>query len=99
MLARYQVLDTQGFPFDESGQRSQHNAHWLLVKLSENCGILSSSLSIVGIDNCSKEPVVGGGFADIFWASYQGEDVALKRLRDFQAHQKREIIHRVRFAT
>ena len=39
--------------------------------------------------------MAGGGFADIFRASYRGEDVALKRLRDFQVHQRREIIHRV----
>ena len=90
-----QVIDRQGFPYDDDGQRSRHRAHRLLVKLSQNCGILPSFLSIIGIENCGKEPVAGGGFADIFRASYQGEDVALKRLRDFQVHQQREIIHRV----
>jgi len=91
----YQVIDKQGFPLDNDGQRSRHNAHRLLVKLSENCGILPSYLSIVEVDNCGQEPVGGGGFSDIFKASYRGEDVALKRLRDFQIHRQRETIHRV----
>src|SRR5882762_3206991 len=99
MLESRQIIDNQGFPSDESGQRSRHSARRLLVKLSENCGILPSSLSIVGIRNCGKDPVAGGGFADIFQASYQGKDVALKRLRYFQAHQQREKIHRVHTAT
>ena len=85
----------RGFSLDGDGQAFRNNAHRLFVKLSENCGILPSSLSIVGVDNCGKEPVTGGGFADIFRASYQGKDVALKRLRDFQVYQQREIIHRV----
>lgn len=31
-----------------------------------------------------KTPVNGGGFADIFLASYKGRLVALKRLRNFK---------------
>jgi hypothetical protein len=94
-MQSFQAIDKQAFPFNNDGQRSRHSAHRLLVKLSENCGILPPILSITGIENCSKEPVAGGGFADIFRASYRGEDVALKRLRDFQVHQQREMIHRV----
>jgi len=33
-----------------------------LVKLSENCGILRSYLSIVEVDNCGQEPVGGAVF-------------------------------------
>jgi hypothetical protein len=95
LIQSSQAIDKQAFPFNDDSQRSRHSAHRLLVKLSENCGILPSILSIAGIENCSKEPVAGGGFADIFRASYRGEDVALKRLRDFQVHQQREMIHRV----
>jgi hypothetical protein len=68
--------------------------HRLVVKLAENCGILPPALSITGVQNCSKDLVAGGGFADIFQASYKGKDVALKCLRCFD-DQQRGKIHRV----
>lgn len=79
------------FRVDGDGPKARR----LLVKLSEMCGILPSSLSITGVENCSQEPVAGGGFADIFLASYQGKHVALKCLRDFHIHQGRELIYKV----
>lgn len=90
------MIDKKGFSFDGEGEKHRRNAYKYLVKLSESCGILPPTLSLSGIANCGKEPVNGGGFADIFRASYHGEDVALKRLREFQVHQTRERVHRVR---
>ena len=77
------------------GQKQRQNAYKFLVKLSENCGILPPTLGIDGITDCGREPVNGGGFADIFRASFRGEEVALKRLRDFQVQQERKLVHRV----
>ena len=90
-----QVIDNRGFSFDDDGQTFRHSAHKLLVKLSENCGILPPALSVTGIQNYADHPTAGGGFADIFLANYQGKQVALKRLRNFQV-QSREGTHRVR---
>lgn len=94
-----QVLEMKGVSARFDRQKSWYNARRLLVKLSENGGILPPSLTITGVENCEKEPVAGGGFADIFRASYKGEVVALKRLRDFQIHQERQVVHRVRYTT
>ncbi|KAF8212600.1 kinase-like domain-containing protein [Mycena galopus ATCC 62051] len=63
---------------------TQLDARRLLVKLSEACDSLPSSLTIRGIDNKSANPISGGGFADIYEAQYEGHRVALKRLRSFQ---------------
>lgn len=91
-----QMVDKKGFSFDLGGLKEKQKVHKFLVKLSENCGILPPILSVSGIVDCSKEPVNGGGFADIFRASFHGEEVALKRLRDFQVHHERERVRRVR---
>lgn len=92
------MIDQKGFASDLSGLKQKQKIHRFLVKLSENCGILPPTLSVSGIINCSREPVNGGGFADIFRASFHGEEVALKRLRDFQVHHERERVRRVRFS-
>ncbi len=39
---------------------------------------------IKGVQLQDRDPVAGGGFADIFRASYNGQLVALKRLRNFR---------------
>lgn len=83
------------FPLDVEGSRSRQDAHRLLVKLSKKCGILPASLAITGIKDYSQNPVAGGHFADILPASYQGEDVVLKRLREYNVPQQRELIHKV----
>lgn len=83
------------FRLHDDDSKTQRDARRLLVKLSEKCGILPSSLSITGVDNCSQEPVAGGGFADIYLASYKGKRVALKCLRDFHIYHERELIHKV----
>lgn len=65
------------------------------MKLCKRCGMLPPSLNVTGITGCSKEPLAGGGFADIFRASYQAKAVALKRLREFQVGPEREKIRKV----
>jgi hypothetical protein len=56
---------------------------------------MPSSLFISGVKLLEKDPVVGGGFADIFKASYDGQAVALKRLRFFQTSQDLQGIYKV----
>jgi hypothetical protein len=88
-------LDNYTSLFDGDEETSKRKAHRLVVKLSENCGLLPASINITGVTDCGKEPVSGGGFADVFQATYQGKRVALKRLRDFQMNQQRQKNHRV----
>ncbi|KAJ7148716.1 kinase-like domain-containing protein [Mycena crocata] len=64
---------------------AQLDACRLLVRLSEACHLLPSSLALSGVDEKSPNPLFGGTFGDIYTAQYQGELVALKRLRIFQA--------------
>lgn len=56
----------------------------LLIKLSREARILPSSLFLIGVKCRVRESVNGGAFADIYRASYNGEPVALKRLRVFR---------------
>lgn len=80
--------------FDLDGQKQRQSAYKFLIKLSVHCGILPPNLNISGVYDCEQDPITGGGFADIFRASYRGEHVALKRLREFE-YQERNLIHRV----
>jgi hypothetical protein len=57
--------------------------------------MLPPSLIIHGVQDCSKDNVSGGGFADVFRAMYDGKVVALKRLRDYHLNRQREKTHRV----
>ncbi|KAJ7078489.1 kinase-like domain-containing protein [Mycena epipterygia] len=63
---------------------AQLDARRLIVKLSEVCDLLPSSLAIHGVEHRTVNPVFGGTFGDIFGAQYEGNFVALKRLRFFQ---------------
>lgn len=56
----------------------------LLVKLSKASGQLPPSLLLRGVVCSDRDSVAGGGFADIFRATYNDQPVALKRLRAFQ---------------
>ncbi|KAJ7170995.1 kinase-like domain-containing protein [Mycena filopes] len=60
------------------------DARRLIVQLSEVSDLLPSVLGIHGVDNV-KPTALGGAFGDIYTADYQGQHVALKRLRFFQA--------------
>jgi hypothetical protein len=67
------------------------------VQLSEVSDLLPSSLNIGGVQLTSSMPLAGGNFGDIYTAQYQGEVVALKRLRLFQAESDASVhIRKVR---
>ncbi|KAJ6468974.1 hypothetical protein DFH09DRAFT_955405, partial [Mycena vulgaris] len=59
-------------------------ARRLILKLSEACDKLPSSLFITGVTQHDEHVAFGGGFGDIYRASYDGKTVALKRIRNFQ---------------
>lgn len=63
---------------------AQLDARRLIVRLSEACDLLPSSLAIDGVEDTSLHPLFGGTFGDIYKAQFQGNHVALKRLRLFQ---------------
>jgi hypothetical protein len=65
------------------------------MKLCEHCDKLPTSLFITGAERMDIDAVFGGGFADIFRASHNGEVVALKRLRIFLKDNERQKLHRV----
>ncbi|KAJ7609200.1 kinase-like domain-containing protein [Mycena polygramma] len=46
---------------------------------------LPSSLFISGVNDCDEHPTFGGGFGDVYRASYRSQTVALKRIRTFTA--------------
>ena len=94
-ICSLQVLDKYPSDFDGNNELCRQKAHRLAVRLSVECGILPQSLVINGVEDCSKDNISGGGFADVFRATYDGKAVALKRLRDYHLNQ-REKIHRVR---
>ena len=51
------------------------------MALSRKTKTLPKSLYLSGIDLKEKDPRILGGNADIFYALYKGQPVALKRLR------------------
>ncbi|KAF7373176.1 Kinase-like protein [Mycena sanguinolenta] len=63
----------------------EHNrmARRIIRKLSASSDRLPSSLFIVGIKGRDEHPTFGGGFGDIYRASYGDQRVALKRMRHF----------------
>ncbi|KAJ7233323.1 kinase-like domain-containing protein [Mycena rebaudengoi] len=65
-------------------QEHTSKARKILLQLSEACDKLPSSLFITGVTERDQEPTFGGGFGDIYRASYAGKTVALKHMRTFQ---------------
>ncbi|KAJ7266635.1 kinase-like domain-containing protein [Mycena rebaudengoi] len=63
----------------------EHNskAQRMIIKLSEACDELPSSLFITGVSGRDHNATFGGGFGDIYRASYGGKTVALKHMRTF----------------
>ncbi|TFK43201.1 kinase-like domain-containing protein [Crucibulum laeve] len=72
----------------------QRIAQRLVMKLCEKANTLPSSLVIEGVELRERDAIYGGGFADIYRGSYQGKDVALKRMRIFQRGQDRQKMHK-----
>jgi hypothetical protein len=67
---------------------------YILVKLAAESGEYPPSLFITGVDvGSNRDPVATGGLADIFRGTYQGQDVAVKRLR--MSDSMRAETHRV----
>ncbi|KAJ7067087.1 kinase-like domain-containing protein [Mycena amicta] len=61
----------------------EHKLHRMIRKLSDASDRLPSSLFIQGISERGEHPVYGGGFGDIYRASYNTKPVALKLMRHF----------------
>ncbi|KAF7347164.1 PINc domain-containing protein [Mycena venus] len=59
-------------------------AHRIIRKLSTSCDRLPSSLFITGVTGKEERPTFGGGFGDIYRASYGNRIVALKYMRAVQ---------------
>lgn len=56
---------------------------------------LPPSLFIEGVQIRSRDPTCFGSFADVFCGTYQGQQIALKRLRINERGRLRDEIHRV----
>jgi hypothetical protein len=72
-------------------------ARSIIIKLSEACDKLPSSLFISGVDERDEHATFGGGFGDIYRASYAGKNVALKHIRTFQRGPELRRMRLVRF--
>ncbi|KAJ7210651.1 kinase-like domain-containing protein [Mycena rebaudengoi] len=61
----------------------EHNskARRMIVKLSQACDKLPSSLFITGVGGRDHDATFSGGFSDIYRGSYGGKTVALKHIR------------------
>ncbi|KAJ7886899.1 kinase-like domain-containing protein, partial [Mycena leptocephala] len=72
-------------------KENNSKARRLILKLSEACDRLPSSLFITGVTGRNEHAIFGGGFGDIYQASYAGKTVALKHIRTFHrnAEQRR----------
>ncbi|KAJ6538341.1 kinase-like domain-containing protein [Mycena vulgaris] len=80
-LHNSQVLDRGTLP----NASSRSKARRLMRKMSEAHDQLPSSLFIRGVNDHDEHPTFGGGFGDVYRASYQDKMVALKRIRTFTA--------------
>jgi hypothetical protein len=68
----------------------------LLVKAVNQFNRLPSALCINGVRVHGREPVASGGFGEVFKGTYQGKEVALKRLRAYGMHQDRIVLNEAR---
>ncbi|KAJ7229234.1 kinase-like domain-containing protein [Mycena rebaudengoi] len=64
-------------------------ARRIILKISEACDKLPSSLFITGVTGRNEHATFGGGFGDIYQASYGGKTVALKLVRPFHGRETR----------
>lgn len=91
----FQLLD-QGTLMSHHGHDFDRKTRRLVVKIATAADILPESVFIQsGIGLLEREPYSGGGFSDIFRASYGGEKMALKRLRVYRNNHDRARINRV----
>jgi hypothetical protein len=87
-LANFVKTLDRGFLIEKE---NNSKARRLILKLSEACDRLPSSLFITGVTGRNEHAIFGGGFGDIYQASYAGKTVALKHMRTFHrnAEQRR----------
>lgn len=72
----------------------RRNIIYLFVRLAERSGELPQSLFIRGVDiGSSRDPYRTGGFSDVFFGTYLGKNVAVKRLR--VSDEERTTVHAV----
>ncbi|KAJ7464285.1 kinase-like domain-containing protein [Mycena galericulata] len=64
-------------------QKHSQKAGRIIRKLSESCDTLPSSLFVTGVTGVGQYPTFGGGYGDIYRASYGNMTVALKHMRHF----------------
>ncbi|KAJ7468550.1 kinase-like domain-containing protein [Mycena latifolia] len=64
-------------------QEHSWKARRLIRKLSKACDMLPSALFITGVTGREEHPTFGGGYGDVYRASYDNKPVALKHLRHF----------------
>lgn len=95
-ISNLQMLD-KGFLSNtkDTGKTLYDEVHKLYYRLSVASGILPPPLMVDGVVLLQNGAVNGGGYADIFLASYQGSQVALKRLRIFLKGNDRHNAYKV----
>jgi hypothetical protein len=69
------------------GSPLTHKVLRLQVRVADARNIFPSSLYIKSVKLLGREPVSGGGFADVFAGQWKGKDVALKRIRVFKGDE------------
>ncbi|KAJ6514551.1 kinase-like domain-containing protein [Mycena vulgaris] len=62
-------------------QKHRSEAWKMMLRISSTHDQLPASMFITGVTNLDRKPKFGGGFSNIYRASYDGKPVALKRLR------------------
>ncbi len=67
----------------------------LLVRLSKAAGVLPMSIFLSGVECTDRNCIAGGGFADIYLATYKGRKVALKRLRVYHLGKRETDMYHV----
>ncbi len=75
---------------DEPRPSFFHPLRILLYRLASAARLYPFPFFVHGLHLAKREPVVGGYFADIFRASYDGQEVALKRLRISQSPNEKD---------
>ena len=83
----FQILDQSRkcLKCTNAPERRVHHVRRLILSLSRHWKIIPYSFNLSGIKLLENNNVSGGGYEDIFKGSFQGQVVALKRLRTFSS--------------
>lgn len=63
------------------GEKFRRTLHRVIVRLSQKSHKLPESIYVRGVKIIDRYNMNGGAFADIYKGVYQGEEVAVKKLR------------------